>query len=277
MDFSLNKNKSIFDSLEHNNINKFSQKIDKISDHATIDRGTTALTEVSNNIQMGEMSNFDDISKKPTQPIFLSRKLLFKVFRRGRPRKCDRIKKNLKRGKYRPGNVVWKIINATGRNVHKFINYNYKGLNLNEPTFSDQHKKSHQFIRKIANKNLYDIYKDTLPKRVKGDSKINCLEKEKRKEIRRDLYQGNNNNKKEIDRLLAKNDKIDHIIFKDLKLKDFIKSYLYNKNVVRFGIRLIGFETYAQDFNFEYDQEQKERYKIHILNIVDKEEKDKDE
>lgn len=265
---------SNFDSIVPNCNKELSKNISEYSNPATKDRETTILTKVRNNDTMGKMSNFDDISKKPTQPIFLSRKLLFKVFRRGRPRKCDRIKKNLKRGKYRPGNVVWKIINATGRNVHKFINYNYKGLNLNEPTFSEQHKKSHQFIRKIANKNLYDIYKDTLPKRVKGDSKINCLEKEKRKEIRRDLYQGNNNNKKEIDRLLAKNDKIDHIIFKDLKLKDFIKSYLYNKNVVRFGIRLIGFETYAQDFNFEYDQEQKERYKNHVLNIVDKEEED---
>ena len=104
-------------------------------------------------------------------------------------------------------------------------------------------------------------------------------DKKKRKILRKEAYIKISKNKKILDEFINKEIKEHDIIFNVLKFKDFLKAYLNNeKRIVKYEqkygklvINLNGFETYDDFFNWEYDKIQKETFKEHMLEKLDKE------
>ena len=70
-----------------------------------------------------------------------------------------------------------KIIHAFKKIVHRFIK-SYTGFNFYEPTIKAYINKEENYIN-FFKKKLYDVYINTLPKRVKGDKNL----KEKKMKI----------------------------------------------------------------------------------------------
>ena len=217
-----------------------------------------------NNIIEIEETKFDKIKKPPK----------------------DLINKNKKiKGKNRKGNASYKIYSSCANNLHYFIKKNYKYININKPTVTNNKKKSHEAMRELFNKTLYELYCDNvMSKRFKGDIEIKEIDINKRKEIKQKKYKELNKNKKAIDEILKNNNQEDEILFKEIKFQDFLIVYLNNENeIIRkdknnkviFNLKLTGFETYEQFFNGEYTREEKEKYKNHIFNIMNNESWDK--
>ena len=192
--------------------------------------------------------------------------------------------KKIKRKK-RKGNASYKIYSSCANNLHYFIKKNYKYININKPTVTNNKKKSHEAMRELFNKTLYELYCDNkMSKRFKGDIEIKEIDINKRKEIKQKKYKEINKNKKSIDNILKNNNQQDEILFKEIKFQDFLIAYLNNENEiikrdknnkVIFNLKLTGFETYEQFFNGEYTREEKEKYKNHIFNIMNNESWDK--
>ena len=192
--------------------------------------------------------------------------------------------KKIKRKK-RKGNASYKIYSSCANNLHYFIKKNYKYININKPTVTNNKKKSHEAMRQLFNKTLYELYCDNvMSKRFKGDIEIKEIDINKRKEIKQKKYKELNKNKKAIDEILKNNNQEDEILFKEIKFQDFLIAYLNNENEiikrdknnkVIFNLKLTGFETYEQFFNGEYTREEKEKYKNHIFNIMNNESWDK--
>ena len=217
-----------------------------------------------NNIIEIEETKFDKIKKPPK----------------------DLINKNKKiKGKNRKGNASYKIYSSCANNLHYFIKKIYKDININKPTVYNNKKKSHEAMRELFNKTLYELYCDNkMSKRFKGDIEIKEIDINKRKEIKQKKYKEINKNKKSIDNILKNNNQQDEILFKEIKFQDFLIAYLNNENEiikrdknnkVIFNLKLTGFETYEQFFNGEYTREEKEKYKNHIFNIINNESWDK--
>ena len=192
--------------------------------------------------------------------------------------------KKIKRKK-RKGNASYKIYSSCANNLHYFIKKNYKSININKPTVTNNKKKSHEAMRELFNKTLYELYCDNvMSKRFKGDIEIKEIDINKRKEIKQKKYKEINKNKKSIDNILKNNNQQDEILFKEIKFQDFLIAYLNNENEiikrdknnkVIFNLKLTGFETYEQFFNGEYTREEKEKYKNNIFNIMNNESWDK--
>lgn len=245
---------------------------------------TNALNKDLNQ-ESNKLNNFNFIKPKIFNIHKVQRR--FKLQRLGRPRKKEKRKKCLKKGKYRKGNASPKIFKASIRSAHNYVLSEIPNLSLDQPTITDDANKSNEYWRKVADMTLYDLYCDSLPKRIKGDTKIKTEDKLLRKTLRKEIYAKNNRNKNTLDFLLGNQENPQYqkyyIIFKVLHVKDFIKPYLNNTNKIvkyheQYGIidiTLNGFETYSQHFNFEYDKRQKAEFKQHVLDIIYRRTKDR--
>ena len=219
-----------------------------------------------------KLENFDIIGKKR---IFSIRKMkkLFILEKRGRPKKTKKKILGPNQGKNRDINAFPKIRNSVRDQIDFFIKKNFKGLgDLDIPIINDSGKINND-------KSVYEMYCDFVPKRFKGDWEIKEKDKKKRKILRKEAYIKISKNKKILDEFINKEIKEHDIIFNVLEFKDFLKAYLNNeKRIVKYDkkygklvINLNGFETYDNFFNWEYDKIQKETFKEHMLEKLDKE------
>ena len=207
--------------------------------------------------------------------------------KRGRPKeeeKKNKINKERNKGKYRKGNACYKIFTSCIKNMHYFIKLKYKGLeNLYMPNSTNNKKKSHDSMRESINKTLYDTYcEEAKPRRFQGDSKIKEDDKENKKQLRKIKYLELNKNKNIIDKFLLNCNEEEKILFKTITKKDFLMAYLKDENIIikndkngKIIIDLKGFETYSDCFNGEYSKEEKEKFKIHVLEIIDNKSNDR--
>ena len=219
-----------------------------------------------------KLENFDIIGKKR---IFSIRKIkkLFILEKRGRPKKTKKKILGPNQGKNRDINAFPKIRNSVRDQIDFFIKKNFKGLgDLDIPIINDSGKINND-------KSVYEMYCDFVPKKFKGDWEIKEKDKKKRKILRKEEYIKISKNKKILDEFINEEIKEHDIIFNVLKFKDFLKAYLNNeKRIVKYDkkygklvINLNGFETYDDFFNWEYDKIQKETFKEHMLEKLDKE------
>ena len=219
-----------------------------------------------------KLENFDIIGKKR---IFSIRKMkkLFILEKRGRPKKTKKKILGPNQGKNRDINAFPKIRNSVRDQIDFFIKKNFKGLgDLDIPIINDSGKINND-------KSVYEMYCDFVPKKFKGDWEIKEKDKKKRKIIRKEAYIKISKNKKFLDEFINEEIREHDIIFNVLKFKDFLKAYLNNeKRIVKYDkkygklvINLNGFETYDDFFNWEYDKIQKETFKEHMLEKLDKE------
>ena len=219
-----------------------------------------------------KLENFDIIGKKR---IFSIRKMkkLFILEKRGRPKKTKKKILGPNQGKNRDINAFPKIRNSVRDQIDFFIKKNFKGLgDLDIPIINDSGKINND-------KSVYEMYCDFVPKKFKGDWEIKEKDKKKRKILRKEAYIKISKNKKILDEFINEEIKEHDIIFNVLKFKDFLKAYLNNeKRIVKYDkkygklvINLNGFETYDNFFNWEYDKIQKETFKEHMLEKLDKE------
>ena len=231
-----------------------------------------------------EMEIFSNISQKER---FNHQLTSEKTKKRGRPKEKEKIYKNdkeRKKGKYRKGNACYRIFTSCDKNMHYFIKLKYKGLEkLYMPNSTNNKKKSHDAMREAINKTIYDTYCETKPRRFKGDREIKEEDENKKKLLRKLKYQELNKNKKETDMFLFNCNIEDKILFKAVTRKDFLKAYLNDENRIiknddtygNINIDFFGFETYSQCFNGEYSKEEKEKFKIYVLDILENKSNDK--
>ena len=292
----------IFQGVEINKTNKVnSPKKEQVTE--TNSKKNTADVTNSNVNDVGEileeLCNFDNLSKKKIFKVIKAPKT-----KRGRPKKCKKKSNNSdlpnrKKGKYRKGNACYRILTSCDKKMHYFIKIKYKGLeNLYMPNITTIEGKSHEAMRKSINKTLYDIYcEEAKPRRFKGDREINEEDENIRKQLRKIKYQDLKNNKLEIDNLLATNKKDENNkndeneknkkeilkLFKAVTRKDFLLAFLKDekkitKNDANYGnidIDLFRFDTYSQCFNGEYENGDKEKFKEHVLDILEKKSNDR--
>lgn len=245
------------------------------------------IKTINQNTIQNNNINFDVNSNKPSQiKILIDKEIKFnsKTFttkKRGRHPKSTKdttqeISKSIKRN----GNACYKIYSSCIYNFNNFIKKICKGLDVDKPTTSNNHKKSHDAMRELFNKTVYELYCDNImTKRFKEDLKIKHEDKKKQIEMKQEKYKELNKNKKAIDNYLKNNnqDKDKETLFKEIKFKDFLIAYLNNYRIICkreengnfiFRLPLTGFETYEQSFNGVYTQKEKEKFKNHIFDIM---------
>ena len=283
---NLNNYGSLFQSIEEDynyflNSNKedLEQKFDIQNRIGCTNEGT-----IINIIEEDEEKNKDELNDDNNNEYnnninniqFINKTFVAK--KRGRPQKNNNNTiKDKKKGKYRPGNVSFKIYVSCMKNIHYFLNIKFKGLELDMPTITNNKKKSHDAQRELFSKTIYEIYsQNQMVRRFKGDLKI----KEKNKEIRNlmkiETYNKLKKNQKIIDSYFENNQNENEEIFKVIKFQDFLKAYLNNeKEIIKeeegifsYNLDLTGFETYEQSFNSEYTKEEKEEYKQYVITIM---------
>ena len=169
-----------------------------------------------------------------------------------------------------------KIINAAKENIHKFIVdkcVKYKEKPPHMPYLKNQIGKNIKEYSAFFNTNFYTIYINYLPKSLNKQSKedkkfenykdqiLNIIEKEK--EI--------------IEKEKSKNEQIRiiYILFnKKVYFKHILKAFLNDENYITITdendetVSLEGFITYKDCFNDELSKEEKEAYRIHLLQIM---------
>ena len=232
------------------------------------------MNEVDNNKNKNNNNNNNKSLSKP----FVSKK-------RGRPGKNSKKKiKDKKKGKYRPGNVCFKIYVSCMKNIHYFLYKKFKGLELHFPTVTNNKKKSHDAQRELFNKTIYELYcENQIMRGFKGRWKKNEKNKESKNSMKINKYSESKKNQIEIDSYFEKNKHKNEEIFKIIKFQDFLKAYLNNdkeiikdeKNISSYHLDLTGFETYEQSFNPEYSKEEKEEYKQYVFKIINNKSKDR--
>ena len=176
-----------------------------------------------------------------------------------------------------------KIIHAFKKIVHRFIK-SYTGFNFYEPTIKAYINKEENYIN-FFKKKLYDVYINTLPKRVKGDKNLKDKEDENRRTTMKTRvlknYEKSINAKKEEEKKLMEKP-ITAIL--DLTLLDFLKIFLEygyeNNNLTikideqKYGfseIKLDNFKTYSEiRYEFSKDEAKLEKYRTHLKEIVEK-------
>ena len=112
-----------------------------------------------------------------------SGKILFDNVRKGRPKKGEENKKNKIHTKNSCDNARKKICNSCKLSIYDFImEYvpSQLGIKLHIPTIEKQMGYSKKSINKFFNKKIYDIFCDSVPKKLKEEFKNN-----------RELYQHN--------------------------------------------------------------------------------------
>jgi len=240
--------------------------IDYINDIEKQIKLTQQETVINDNLESKELAQNNKIEVKAHT--FIDKK-------RGRPRKNSTKKiKNKKKN----CNEEYRIYNSCSDNLNKFLKKNYKILDIDKPTVTNDPHKSHDAMRVMLKKSLYELYCDIpLTKRIHGDKYIKEKDAKKRKEIKQKIYKELAKNKKAIDNILKNNNKEDEILFKEIKFQDFLIAYLNNENEIIkrdkenkivLNINLNGFETYNQFFNGKFTPEEKEKYKYLIFGII---------
>ena len=224
------------------------------------------------------LENFDNLEKKKicnnvkVKKMFITEKIV-----RGRPPKTKKIILRPNQGKNRDINAFPKIRNSVRDNIDNFVRRNFKGLEeLDNPIIEGNGEICN-------NKTVYEMYCDYVPKKFKIDLKIQAKDKKERekikKRLRKEAYLKISKNKRILDKFINPQIVKHDVIFNVLEFRDFLRAYLknekriikYDKKYGRIGINLTGFETYDDFFNWEYDKNQKETFKEHMLNKIDKE------
>ena len=257
-------------SLERNKMNKISplfqdnknKEIEKVSENIT-ERKTAEQTNTIINEKKEE-------PKEPEKFDVIERKIIYKIIKRGRPRKYEEFRIYVTKGKHRKQNGCCLVINRIIKRIHRFVlrRFKHPGLkNLNEPNTPREFKFSYSKIGKLLNILIYDIYcYYTVPTRVECDQMIsNRIEKSEIVEIQR------KKNKVLLDELISKNKEAE-IFFKTIKVKDFLEPYFFKTKQINSGeikIKLIGneFEAYDQDFNNVYSPKEKKAIMEKLLKL----------
>ena len=230
------------------------------------------------NMNEGATKSVDDfiIIEKKKEQIFITNKnpkKKFTLIKRGRPQKKNistiLIKKHPSSA---DDNACRKIFNSCKKNSYDYItNLLPKELNiiLHMPTIEKQMGYSYKNNRKFFKKKMYQIFLDSIPKRVPD------YLKEKRDEY--------THNKNMID-IIFKSDNAQCRIVKgllSLTFLDFLKVYLNDQNIIRTKngntYDITGFKTFGGCFNDCYNQAQKRVYKNHIIQIYESKTKDRKE
>ena len=194
----------------------------------------------------------------------------FTIKKKGRPKKGQENQGNKIHTNKSNDNARKKIINSCKLSIYNLITQylpTQLDIKLHIPTIEKQMGYSRESINKFFNKNIYKIFCDTIPKKLKNEIKNN-----------REQYQ---HNKNIIDMLLEneikdenKHIKILNGLF-NLCFKDFLIAYLNDESEIKIFddiiISLKGFKTFGSCFNERktgYNQSQKNVYKKNILEIV---------
>ena len=169
-----------------------------------------------------------------------------------------------------------KIINAAKENIHKFIVdkcVKYKEKPPHMPYLKNQIGKNIKEYSAFFNTNFYTIYINYLPKSLNKQSK-----EDKKFENNKDLILNIIEKEKEIiEKEKSKNEQI-RIIYKlfnkKVYFKHILKAFLNDENYITITdengetVSLEGFITYKDCFNDELSKEEKEAYRIHLLQIM---------
>ena len=265
---NLRKNKNNF--VQNDKI--FEQNVNNISNLNTADASKTKNLDYKK--ELNQLPSFNNISKKK-KDIFYFRKIRrFIILKLGRTRRRRKKRIRLNQSKNRNCNAFPKILNSCGEKMDYYIKLNFKGLeDLGYPTVINGDKFSD-----IISKTVYKMYCDTVPKRFKKDKKIKEKDDKKRKQLKREEYSKIVRNKTILDNFIDKSNKKKDLIFNELVCKDFLIPYLNNENNIvlnnkkygKVNIKLTGFETYDDCFNYEYTKEQKESFKRALLDKIQK-------
>ena len=194
---------------------------------------------------------------------FLSKK-------KGRPKKGQENRGNKIHTKNSNDNASKKIYNSCKSNIYNLIKQNLPiqtGIKLDIPTIKNQLGNSYENINKFFNKTIYNIFCDTIPKRVKKEIKNNRNQYKQNKNIIDILLENEKNDEK-------KQIKVLNGLF-NLCFKDYLIAYLNDQTQIKISddeiISLNGFKTFGSCFNEgkdKYAPNQKNTYKKHILKII---------
>ena len=216
--------------------------------------------------------NMNEEATKPVEDFIYIKKKNFSITKRGRPNNKIGSTSIKKHPSSADDNACRKIFNSCKKNSYDFItNLLPQELNiiLHMPTIEKQMGYSYKNNRKFFNKKMYQIFLDSIPKRVPDDLK------EKRNEY--------THNKKMIE-IIFNSDNAQCRIVKDLlnlTFLDFLKAYLNDQNTIRTKngttYDITGFKTFGGCFNDCYNQAQKRVYKNHIIQIYESKTKDRKE
>ena len=230
--------------------------------------------KLDNNIYFIENVKTKGLSKNTNEEIINTKndnnEVKFKNKKKGRPNKGQENQVNKIHTSKSNDNARKRIINSCKLSIYNsIIQYipNQLDIKLHIPTIEKQMGYSYESINKFFNKNIYKIFCDTIPKKLKNEIKNN-----------REQYQ---HNKNIIDMLLEnelkdenKQIKILNGLF-NLCFKDFLIAYLNDETEIKIcddiNISLKGFKTFGSCFNEKkdgYNQSQKNVYKNKILEII---------
>ena len=275
---SIENNKNNISNFTLKETNKMPLELTRIDSDTKITADTTNKNIPKCQPDYPNLENFDDLAKKKIFKIKKVKKIFITIIiERGRPPKKKKIILRLDQGKNRDINAFPKIRNSVRNNIDNFIKRNFKELgDLDNPIIEGNGKICN-------NKSVYEMYCDFVPKKFKIDLKIEAKDEKERqklkKKLRKEAYLKVSKNKRILDKFINPQIKSHDIIFNVLKFKDFLRPYLknekriikYDKKYGRIVINLNGFETYDEFFNWEYDKNQKETFKEHMLNKLDEE------
>ena len=230
-----------------------------------ISNNNNGLNKELINMNNENINTFNNIFNNIHPEIFISKK-------RGRPRRGQENKNNRSHTNTSYDNARKKIINSCKSSIYNLIEqYISKetDIKLHIPTIKNQMGNSYESINKFFDKKIYDIFCDTIPKKLKDEIKNN-----------REQYQ---HNTYAINMLLEnelkdgnKQIKILNRLF-NLCFKDYLIAYLNNKKEIKISddinISLNGFKTFDSCFNEIFKeintQDLKEKYKTKILDMLD--------
>ena len=196
--------------------------------------------------------------------------LKFTVKKKGRPKKGQENQGNKIHTRKSNDNARKRIINSCKSSIYNLIAKQIPtqlDIKLHIPTIEKQMGYSCENINKFLNKKIYNIFCDTIPKKLKNEIKNNP-----------EQYQ---HNKNIIDMLLENEIKDENKQIKilnglfNLCFKDFLIAYLNDETEIKISddiiISLKGFKTFGSSFNERktgYNQSQKNVYKKNILEII---------
>ena len=197
-------------------------------------------------------------------------KILFQTRKRGRPRKGQENNTNRNHSYLSYDNARKRIINSCKKNIYNVIKryiLNQSDIELHMPTIENQLGHSYENINNFFNKTIYNIFCDTIPKRVKEEIKDNREQHQHNKNIIDILLENEKNDeKKQIKELNG--------LF-NLCFKDYLIAYLNDETQIKIfdniNINLNGFKTFGSCFNEgknKYEQSKKNFYKKRLMEML---------
>jgi len=154
--------------------------------------------ELSNNIELNEghininNENINIFNNSHPEILFQSRK-------RGRPRNGQENNSNKNHSYMSYDNARKRIINSCKSNIYNLIKQyipNQSDIKLHMPTIEKQLGYSYETINTFFNKTIYNIFCDTIPKRVKKEIKNNRNQYKQNKNIIDILLENEKNDEK---------------------------------------------------------------------------------